>query len=143
MEMHNLAIGMSSIKLAHAYKNVVDRFGGVDCMAECLGVSKSTVYKWISGQTMSLTYAIRIHLAKPEISLKELIGYELQCEPIYLKILGHFGTQSATAKALGLSQFTVRAWLMNELRISLKKASLLEEITQGKFHLRDFPNLMD
>ena len=77
------------------------------------------------------------------ISLKSLLGYELYCDPIYFKVLDHFRSQSAAGKALGLSQYTVRAWLTGELRISLEKASLLEEITKGKFHPSDFPHLVE
>lgn len=143
MKSQNLAINVSSITMIDTYKNVVDIFGGPEAMSKKFGISISTVYKWTAGKLMSMTLAIRIHVAMPEISLKSLLGYELYCDPIYFKVLDHFRTQSAAGKALGLSQYTVRAWLTGELRISLEKASLLEEITQGKFHPSDFPHLVE
>ncbi|MBJ8481078.1 hypothetical protein I6M70_17100 [Acinetobacter pittii] len=143
MKSQNLTINVSSITMIDTYKNVVDTFGGPEQMAEKFGISISTVYKWTAGKLMSMTLAIRIHVAKPEISLKNLLGYELYCDPIYFRVLDYYRTQSAAAKALGLSQYTVRAWLTGELRISLEKASLLEEITKGEFHPSDFPHLLE
>ncbi|RLL19042.1 hypothetical protein D9K81_14860 [Acinetobacter chengduensis] len=77
----------------------------------------------------------------PEFSLKSLIGYELECERIYIEVLAHFGNQNLTAKALGVSQFTVHTWLKSGGRISLSKAEKLEQITGGRFHPSDFSHL--
>lgn len=123
------------------YKDVIDTFGGPQRMAEQFNWSISTVYKWLAGKTMGLTYAILINRKCPSISLESLVGYKLECDAIYFKVLAHFGSQTEVANALGLSQVTVRAWIMNMGQISIEKATLLEEITKGEFHPSDFKHL--
>lgn len=129
--------------LMETYKNVVDKFGGPQGMAEQFNWSISTIYSWLRGRVMGLTHAICIVIRDSSISLKSLIGYELDCDPVYLRVIGYFGSQSATASALGVAQTTARAWLMGDSRISLDKAELLEVITNGEFHPSDFPHLCD
>lgn len=46
------------------------------------------------------------------------------------KLITHFGTQSLTAKALGVSQATVSYWLSGVVKISADKA-LLAELASG------------
>ncbi len=123
------------------YKDVVDTFGGPQRMAEQFNWSISTVYKWLSGKTMGLSYALLIVRKNPSFNLKSLIGYELPCEQIYLDVFGYFGSQTETAKALGIAQVTVRAWIMGTSQISLEKALVLEEVTKGAFHPTDFKHL--
>lgn len=47
------------------------------------------------------------------------------------KLIHHFGTQSLTAKALGVSQATVSYWLSGSVKISAEKAFLAELATGG------------
>lgn len=141
MKSQNLTIGADNSKIISTYKNAIDLFGGPMRLAEKLNIALSTIYKWMSGSTMSINYAIRINAAKPEILIKDLIGYELDCHPIYLSVVNHFGNQTKTAKALNLSQFTVHTWIMGTGLISLEKATLLEEVTKGLFNPSDFPHL--
>ncbi|NQD55836.1 hypothetical protein HP546_10800 [Pseudomonas sp. CM25] len=47
------------------------------------------------------------------------------------KLIQHFGTQSLTAKALGVSQATVSYWLSGSVKISAEKAFLAELATGG------------
>lgn len=124
------------------YKDVVDSFGGPQRMAEKFNWSISTVYKWLSGKTMGLTYAIIINQKLPKFSLGQLIGYELKCDQVYLDVICHFGGQLQTAKALDIAQPAVRAWLFGESHISLKTAEKLEEVSKGAFHPSDFKHLI-
>ena len=128
-------------QFTETYKDVIDTFGGPQRMAEQFNWSISTVYKWLAGKTMGLTYAILITAKNPNFSLKSLIGYELKCEPVYLDVLRHFGSQTETANALGVAQVTVRAWIVQGSQISLEKALILEEVTKGVFHPSDFSHL--
>jgi hypothetical protein len=123
------------------YKNMIDSFGGPTGMAEKFNWSVSTIYRWLSGNLMGLTHAICIVVENPDFELKDLLGYALDCDPVYLKVIAHFGGQSATAAALNLAQATVRGWLVDGTNISLQKAELLEFITGGKFHPSDFKYL--
>ncbi len=125
------------------YKNVIDSFGGPNGMAEKFDWSISTIYRWLAGKVIGLTHAICIVSNSQKFSLADLVGYELDCDPTYLKMIAHYGGQSATADALGLAQPTVRAWLVGGTNISLEKAELLERITNGKFHPSDFSHLCD
>lgn len=138
MKSQNLTI---TPEFTETYKDVIDSCGGPQRMAEKFNWSISTVYKWISGKTMGLTYAIRINQKMPHFSLAQLVGYDLKCDKVYLDVLCHFGSQSQTAKALGLAQVTVRAWIMGESNISLETAIKLEEVTKGAFHPSDFKHL--
>ncbi|HAD68299.1 MAG TPA: hypothetical protein DCF90_00415 [Acinetobacter radioresistens] len=65
----------------------------------------------------------------------------MACDPIYLKIIAYFGSQSNTAQALEISQPSVNGWLFKKSEISLEKAERLEEVTRGHFHPSDFPHL--
>lgn len=47
------------------------------------------------------------------------------------RLIQHFGTQSLTAKALGVSQATVSYWLSGSIKISAEKAFLAELATGG------------
>ncbi|WP_367239227.1 Cro/CI family transcriptional regulator [Pseudomonas fulva] len=47
------------------------------------------------------------------------------------RLINHFGTQSLTAKALGVSQATVSYWLSGSVKISAEKAFLAELATGG------------
>lgn len=128
-------------QLIEKYKNMIDSFGGPTGMAEKFDWSVSTIYRWLSGKVMGLTHAICIVVKNPKFKLEDLLGYSLDCDPIYLKVIAHFGGQSATASSLGLAQATVRAWLVDGTNISLEKAELLEVMTQGAFHPSDFEYL--
>lgn len=141
MKSQKLTIGADNSEIIRTYKNAIDLFGGPTGLADKLNIALSTVYKWMSGSVMSINYAIRINAAKPEIKIKDLIGYELDCDPIYLSVVNYFGNQTKTAKALNLSQFTVHTWIMGTGFISLEKATLLEEVSKGHFHPSDFPHL--
>lgn len=125
------------------YKDVIDSFGGPTGMAEKFDWSVSTIYRWLSGKVIGLTHAICIVVSNPNYKLLDLVGYELDCDQVYLKVIAFFGGQSATAKALNLAQATVRGWLVDGTNISLAKAELLEEITKGHFHPSDFQHLRD
>ncbi|WP_445765017.1 transcriptional regulator [Pseudomonas sp. RIT-To-2] len=46
-------------------------------------------------------------------------------------LIKHFGTQSLTAKALGVSQATISYWLSGSQKISPEKAFLAELMTDG------------
>ncbi|WP_460150046.1 Cro/CI family transcriptional regulator [Pseudomonas sp. S3_A03] len=46
-------------------------------------------------------------------------------------LINHFGSQSSTAKALGVSQATVSYWLSGFQKVSPKKALLAEAVTHG------------
>lgn len=128
-------------QLIEKYKNMIDSFGGPVGMAEKFDWSVSTIYRWLSGKVMGLTHAICVVVQNPKFKLEDLLGYSLDCDPIYLKVIAYFGGQSATAAGLGLAQATVRAWLVDGTNISLEKAELLEFITQGRFHPSDFKYL--
>lgn len=130
-----------SVSFVETYKNAIDCFGGPIGISNAFGWSLSVVYKWMSGNVMGLSYALCINAKLPKFTLKSLIGYELECERVYIKVLAHFGNQNLTAKALGVSQFTVHTWLKSGGRISLPKAELLEKLTRGKFHPSDFSHL--
>lgn len=130
-------------QLIETYKNVIDSFGGPVGMAERFDWSVSTIYRWLSGKVMGLTHAICVVVNNPHFSLHDLLGYKLECDPIYLKVIAHFGGQSATAAALDLAQATVRSWLVSGTNISLEKAEQLEKITQAYFHPSDFRHLRE
>lgn len=130
-----------TMAFAETYKNAIDSFGGPMGVVEVFGWSKSVVYKWMAGNVMGLSYALCINAKMPHFSLKSLVGYDLECERVYIEVLAHFGNQNLTANALGISQFTVHTWLKSGGRISLEKAELLEQITSGKFHPSDFSHL--
>jgi len=128
-------------QLIERYKDMIDSFGGPIGMAENFNWSASTIYRWLSGKIMGLTHAICVVVKNPKFKLEDLLGYSLDCDPIYLEVIAYFGGQSATADNLGLAQATVRAWLFDGTKISLKKAEYLELITQGRFHPSDFKHL--
>lgn len=46
-------------------------------------------------------------------------------------LINHFGSQSLTAKALGVSQATVSYWLSGSQKVSPEKALLAELVTHG------------
>jgi len=46
-------------------------------------------------------------------------------------LIKYFGTQSSTAKALGVSQATISYWLSGAQKISPEKAFLAELMTEG------------
>lgn len=138
MESQNFTIDQDVIG---NYKNAIDSFGGPFGISEKFGWSISTVYKWMAGQAMGLSYALCISSQKPAFTIESLVGYELDCERIYIEVVGYFGSQTAVAKALSISQNTVHSWLKNGGRISGDKAELLEVITKGKFHPSDFEHL--
>ena len=123
------------------YKDLIDSFNGPVLMAYNFGWNVSTVYKWLSGQDMGITQAICIAAERPEYSVKDLANKEIACDPIYLKIIAYFGSQSNTAQALEISQPSVNGWLFKKSEISLEKAERLEEVTRGHFHPSDFPHL--
>lgn len=128
-------------QLIEKYKDVIDSFGGPVGMAKKFDWSVSTIYRWLSGKMMGLTHAICVIVKNPNFNLEDLLGYSLDCDPVYLKVIAYFGGQSATAAHLGLAQATVRAWLVDQTNISLEKAEFLEVITQGYFHPSDFKHL--
>ena len=62
----------------------------------------------------------------------------------YQKLVDFFGTQSATADALGIRQPSVNAWLSGKAKMSAKLALKAEKITDGKFKAVDLcPDLKD
>lgn len=142
MKSQNLLTRKAGSKFTHTYRNVVDSFGGPMLMADKFDLNVSTIYPWLAGRTMPAMMAIRVHVEKPEIQIKDLIGYELACDDIYLQVLAYFKTQTNAAKSLGLSQATIHTWMTGNGVITLEKATLLEEITRGRFHPSDFPHLV-
>lgn len=48
------------------------------------------------------------------------------------RLIKHFGTQVATAQALGVAQPTVSEWLKNRYKISAFYALKAEQVTGGK-----------
>ncbi len=47
------------------------------------------------------------------------------------ELINHFGSQSKTGEALGVSQATVSYWLSGSQRVSPEKALLAEVLTHG------------
>lgn len=51
----------------------------------------------------------------------------------YLEVIKHFGTQDATAEALGVAQSTVNGWAKGKHYMSAKTALRVQNKTNGKF----------
>jgi DNA-binding transcriptional regulator YdaS (Cro superfamily) len=56
---------------------------------------------------------------------------------IYRALVGHFGTQTKTAEALGVEQGTVSGWVRGRHRMSPVAALRAEIETNGKFKAVD------
>ncbi|WP_349569439.1 transcriptional regulator [Azotobacter salinestris] len=62
---------------------------------------------------------------------------------IYVALVEHFGTQTKTAKALGVEQGTVSGWIRGRHRMSPVAALRAERKTKGKFKAVDLcPDLL-
>ncbi|MEN8291854.1 YdaS family helix-turn-helix protein [Acinetobacter radioresistens] len=63
---------------------------------------------------------------------------------IFEELISYFGTQELTAKALGVSQSTVNAYLNNRWGMSHKVAIQAQKATKGKFKAVDLcPSLKE
>lgn len=51
----------------------------------------------------------------------------------YKRLVDYFGTQTATAKNLGVKQPSVNAWVTGRSHMSLRVARRAEKITKGEF----------
>ena len=62
---------------------------------------------------------------------------------IYKRLIGHFGNQIKTAKALGVKQSSVSAWASGVSKMSPTTAIAAEKATEGEFNRKelcpDFP----
>lgn len=56
---------------------------------------------------------------------------------IYEKLVTHFGSQTLTAKALGVEQPSVNAWLKGKTKMSEKTALRAQLATKGEFKAVD------
>ncbi|MFW2042271.1 transcriptional regulator [Acinetobacter sp. ULE_I001] len=62
----------------------------------------------------------------------------------YEEIVSHFGSQSSTAKALGVSQPSVYSWVKGLTEMSEKVAIRAQKVTDGKFKASDLcPSLRE
>ncbi|MFW2080671.1 Cro/CI family transcriptional regulator [Acinetobacter guillouiae] len=62
----------------------------------------------------------------------------------YEDIVTHFGSQSSTAKALGVSQPSVYSWVKGLTEMSEKVAIRTQKVTDGKFKASDLcPSLRE
>lgn len=62
----------------------------------------------------------------------------------YEEIVSHFGSQSSTAKALGVSQPSVYSWVKGLTEMSEKVAIRTQKVTEGKFKAADLcPSLKE
>lgn len=62
----------------------------------------------------------------------------------YEEIVSHFGSQSSTAKALGVSQPSVYSWVKGLTEMSEKVAIRAQKVTEGKFKASDLcPSLRE
>lgn len=128
-------------KASDAVKDMVDDYGGVASLAVRFDWSPSTIYKWLDGQKMSMTFAVCIAEDNPKFKASDFLGYDLVPEKAYMKIITYFGSQSKAAKALGVSQNTVFSWLRGDFKIKLDKAERLAELTHGLIQPSDFSHL--
>lgn len=55
----------------------------------------------------------------------------------YKEVVSHFGSQSSTAKALGVSQPSVFSWVQGLAKMSEKVAIRTQKVTEGKFKASD------
>ena len=62
---------------------------------------------------------------------------KMQLVSKYQKLVDFFGSQSATADALGIRQPSVNAWLSGKAKMSARLAIKAEKITNGKFKAVD------
>ena len=56
---------------------------------------------------------------------------------LYGRVVAHFGGQTLTAKALGIEQPSVNAWLKGKTKMSINSALRAEKETLGKFKAVD------
>lgn len=56
---------------------------------------------------------------------------------IYQALVEHFGSQSKTARELGVKQPSVKAWLIGKTKMGAISARRAEIITEGKFKASD------
>ncbi len=62
----------------------------------------------------------------------------------YKKLVGHYRTQTAAAKAFGVAQPSVRAWIEGKAKMSEKVAIRVQKATEGKFKAVDLcPSLKE
>lgn len=61
----------------------------------------------------------------------------IELTDLYKKVVDHFGSQTLTAKALGLEQPSVNAWLKGKTKMSINSALIAERKTMGKFRAVD------
>lgn len=61
----------------------------------------------------------------------------IELKDLYKKVVDHFGSQTLTAKALGLEQPSVNAWLKGKTKMSINSALIAERKTMGKFKAID------
>lgn len=62
----------------------------------------------------------------------------------YEEIVSHFGSQSSTAKALGVSQPSVYSWVKGLTEMSERVAIRTQKVTEGKFKAADLcPSLKE
>lgn len=62
---------------------------------------------------------------------------KMQLVSKYQKLVDFFGSQSATADALGIRQPSVNAWVSGKAKMSAKMALKAEKATKGKFKAVD------
>ena len=56
---------------------------------------------------------------------------------LYNRVVDHFGGQTPTAKALGIEQPSVNAWVKGKAKMSINSALKTEKETFGKFKAVD------
>ncbi|WP_252510515.1 Cro/CI family transcriptional regulator [Acinetobacter baumannii] len=62
----------------------------------------------------------------------------------YQEVVSHFGSQSSTARALGVSQPSVFSWVKGLTEMSEKVAIRTQKVTDGKFKAADLcPSLRE
>ncbi|MFW1828062.1 transcriptional regulator [Acinetobacter sp. ULE_I092] len=60
------------------------------------------------------------------------------------ELISHFGTQTATAEAIGVNQCTVNGYLNGKWKMSAKVAIRVQKATKGKFKASDLcPSLRE
>lgn len=63
---------------------------------------------------------------------------------IYVDLVSHFKTQTATAEAIGVKQCTVNGYLSGKWQMSEKVAIRTQKVTEGKFKAADLcPSLRE